>query len=141
MVFLEGGKAEEVLGLISHAGADAAIEELAGYDRGEQTTEAALAEGHVYDAPRRGQLEHSATMGAYTLTYNPFLGHGSLLREQEDPAGRSLPESGAPKEPQQGPARAPNRPRSHPGRQEAVGMDPSGDPLRTPSGLGRGMAV
>ena len=140
VVFLDGGKAEDVLDLISHAGTDAAIEEFAGYDRGAQTTEAASLRGTSTDAPRRGQLERSATNGAYTLTYNPFRSHVSLLREQDDPAGRSLAESGAPEEPQQGPARAKSGLRSRPGRQEVVGMDPFTDPLRTPFGPGRGMS-
>lgn len=89
VVFLEGSEADEVLDLISHAGADAAIEHLAGFDYGEETTQAALVNGYVYDDPPRGALDRVATKDVYTLTYNPFLGHVALLREYDalpDPA-------------------------------------------------------
>lgn len=89
IVFLEGSEADEVLDLINHAGTDAAIEHLAGFDYGEDTTQAALVNGYVYDDPPRGALDRVATKDVYTLTYNPFLGHVSLLREHDalpDPA-------------------------------------------------------
>jgi hypothetical protein len=89
VVFLEGSEADEVLDLITHAGADAAIEHLAGFDYGEETTQAALVNGYVYDDPPRGALDRVATKDVYTLTYNPFLGHVSLLRQHDalpDPA-------------------------------------------------------
>lgn len=89
VVFLEGNDADEVLDLINHAGTDAAIEHLAGHDYGEDTTQAALVNGYVYDAPPTGALDRVATKDVYTLTYNPFLGHVSLLRAHDalpDPA-------------------------------------------------------
>jgi hypothetical protein len=89
VVFLEGSEADEVLDLITHAGTDAAIEHLAGFDYGEETTQAALVNGYVYDDPPRGALDRAATKDVYTLTYNPFLGHVSLLRQHDalpDPA-------------------------------------------------------
>lgn len=89
VVFLDGSEADKVLDLIHASGADAAIERLAGYDHGEDTTQDALANGYVYHAPPRGALDRMATKDAYTLTYSPFLGHVSLLREYEalpDPA-------------------------------------------------------
>lgn len=89
VVFLQGEEADEVLDLISRDGTDAAIEHLAGYDYGEETTQAALVNGYVYDDPPRGALDRVATKDVYTLTYNPFLGHVSLLRQHDalpDPA-------------------------------------------------------
>ncbi|TAM70258.1 MAG: hypothetical protein EPN48_05450 [Microbacteriaceae bacterium] len=85
VVFLEGAEADKVLDLIRRDGADAAIERLAGFDVGEETTQAALENGYVYDAPPTGKLDRTAAgsvgAGTYTLTYNPFMGHVSLLRE------------------------------------------------------------
>ncbi|MBN9178785.1 MAG: hypothetical protein J0I43_15640 [Microbacterium sp.] len=89
VVFLQSEEADTVLDLIAKEGTDAAIEHLAGHDFGEETTQAALANGYVYDAPPRGALDRAASKDAYTLTYSPFLGHVSLLREYDalpDPA-------------------------------------------------------
>ncbi|MFT3889002.1 MAG: hypothetical protein QM713_12690 [Arachnia sp.] len=89
VVFLDGAEADRVLDLIHASGTDAAIEHLAGYDYGDDTVQDALANGYVYDAPPRGALDKVATKDVYTLTYSPFLGHVSLLREYDatpDPA-------------------------------------------------------
>lgn len=89
VVFLDGAEADTVLDLIHAAGTDAAIEHLAGYDYGEDTVRDALEGGCVYDNPPRGALDRMATKDVYTLTYSPFLGHVSLLREYDavpDPA-------------------------------------------------------
>jgi hypothetical protein len=83
VVFLEGSEADEVLDLISRAGTDAAIDHLAGFDFGEETTQAALENGYVYDTPPTGKLDRTATSEVYLLTYNPFMGHVSLLREYD----------------------------------------------------------
>ncbi|WP_194291315.1 hypothetical protein [Cumulibacter manganitolerans] len=83
VVFLDGSEADEVLDLIRREGADAAIERLAGFDFGEETTQAALENGYVYDAPPAGKLDRTATSEVYSLTYNPFMGHVSLLREYD----------------------------------------------------------
>lgn len=89
VVFLQGDDADQVLDLIDRDGTDAAIEHLAGFDYGEETVQAALENGYVYDQPPTGQLDKTSTRDVYTLTYNPFLGHVSLLREHgalPDPA-------------------------------------------------------
>jgi len=89
VVFLQGEDADRVLDIIENDGPDAAFEHLAGYDFGEETVQAALANGYVYDEPPTGVLDRTATHDAYTLTYNPSLGHVSLLREYDatpDPA-------------------------------------------------------
>ncbi|MDN6813175.1 MAG: hypothetical protein L0L92_02280 [Corynebacterium variabile] len=89
VVFLQGSEADEVLDLIDRKGTDAAIEHLAGFDYGEETVQDALENGYVYDDPPTGALDKVATRDVYTLTYNPFLGHVSLLREHgalPDPA-------------------------------------------------------
>ncbi|OJU41516.1 MAG: hypothetical protein BGN97_10110 [Microbacterium sp. 69-10] len=89
VVFLHGEDADHVLDLIEKNGPDAAIEHLAGYDFGEETVQAALANGYVYDEPPTGALDRTATHDVYTLTYSPSLGHVALLREYDatpDPA-------------------------------------------------------
>lgn len=89
VVFLQGDEADQVLDIIDHEGTDAAIDHLAGYDFGEETTRAALENGYVYDQPPTGALDRTATKDDYTLTYSPFLGHVSLLRTHDttpDPA-------------------------------------------------------
>lgn len=83
VVFLEGSEADEVLDLIRREGTDAAIEHLAGFDFGEETTQAALENGYVYDTPPTGKLDRTTTSEVYTMTYNPFMGHVSLLREYD----------------------------------------------------------
>lgn len=89
VVFLQGEEADQVLDIIEREGTDAAIEHLIGYDFGEETTQAALENGYVYDQPPIGALDRTATRDVYTLTYSPFLGHVSLLRTHDaipDPA-------------------------------------------------------
>ncbi|MGC0142687.1 MULTISPECIES: hypothetical protein [Micrococcales] len=89
VVFLQGEEADPVLDIIERDGTDAAIEHLAQWDFGEETTQAALENGYVYDQPPTGALDRTATGDVYTLTYSPFLGHVSLLRIHDavrDPA-------------------------------------------------------
>lgn len=90
VVFLDGAEGDKVLDLIHASGTDAAIEHLAGYDYGDDTVRDALSNGYVYDAPPRGALDRVATNGAYTLTYSPFLGHVSLLRQYDAPRDPAL---------------------------------------------------
>lgn len=80
VVFLQGQDADEVLAIIDRDGTDAAIDHLSGFDMGDETTQAALVNGYVYDEPPTGPLDRAATRGEYTLTYNHDHGHVSLLR-------------------------------------------------------------
>lgn len=86
VVFLQGQDADEVLAIIDRDGADAAIEHLAGFDMGGETTQAALVNGYVYDTIPTGPLDRAATHGEYTLTYNHDHGHISLLRTHAKPS-------------------------------------------------------
>ena len=85
LVFLQGQDADEVLVIIDRDGADAAIEHLAGFDMGEETTQAALTNGYVYDTIPTGPLDRTTSSGIYTLTYNHDHGHVSLLRTHPEP--------------------------------------------------------
>src|SRR5699024_4043396 len=80
VVFLQGEEADDVLELIDRDGPDAGIEHLTGFDYGAETTDAALDNGYVYDEPSTGALDRVVTEGDFALTYNPAMGHVSLLR-------------------------------------------------------------
>lgn len=84
VVFLQAEDADEVLAIIDRDGTDAAIEYLAGFDMGEETIQAALVNGYIYDQPPTGLLDRAATRGEYMLTYNHHHGHVSLLRTHPD---------------------------------------------------------
>jgi hypothetical protein len=119
IVFLQGAQADQVLDLLDRDGADAAIEHLAGYDDGDDTVQAALENGYVYDAPPTGMLDRTATRDVYTLVYSPFLGHVSLLREYDalpDPALLGI-DNPAPAAEAHG--RSAQRTTGHAGRREA----------------------
>jgi hypothetical protein len=83
VVFLQGEDADRVLDTITLKGTDHTIEELAGHDFGDETVEAALENGYVYEQPPAGRLDMTATRDVYTLVYNPFLGHVGLYREHD----------------------------------------------------------
>ena len=106
VVFLEGQDADEVLTIIDRDGADTAIEHLAGFDMGEETTQAALVNGYVYDTIPTGPFDRTATQGEYTLTYNHDHGHVSLLRTHPEPRESAVGAQAAKRTPGRRPARA-----------------------------------
>ncbi|MDE0545943.1 hypothetical protein [Microbacterium sp. C7(2022)] len=82
VVFLQGDGADEVLDLIERNGSAAAITHLSAWDYGDETTDAALVNGYVYDevpwtTTDRVELDNAS---AYALTYNRSFGYVSLLR-------------------------------------------------------------
>lgn len=83
VVFLQGEEADQIIETITLHGTDQAIEHLAGHDHGDETVEAALENGYVYDQPPIGQLDKTATRDVYTLVYNPFMGHVALYRQRD----------------------------------------------------------
>lgn len=83
VVFLQGGEADRLLDLIDQGGADAVIQELAGYDYGDETVDAALENGYVYDTPPQGLLDRTAQLDAYTLVYNQDHRHLALYRHMD----------------------------------------------------------
>ncbi len=75
VAFLQGEEADAVLDLIDRDGTEAAIAHLSGYDYGEETTQAALDNGYVYDdQPPTGSTDRTVQDGVYALTYNHALG-------------------------------------------------------------------
>lgn len=91
VVFLQGSEADEVLDLIDREGTQAAIAYLAQWDFGEETTNAALVNGDVYDQFPAGGLDQVAEHDGYTLTFNPAMGYVGLVREHPIPV--EAPES------------------------------------------------
>ncbi|BEH01855.1 hypothetical protein brsh051_11360 [Brooklawnia propionicigenes] len=94
VVFLQGEEADRVLDLIDQDGTEAAMEHLRGFDYGEETTSAALVNGHVYDEPPTGMSEQRVNDGAYALVYSRAFGHVALYREH-DPASETTTASTA----------------------------------------------
>jgi hypothetical protein len=82
VIFLQGEKAEGVLGMIDRSGATAAIEYLQRWDFGEETTEAALTNGYVYDRIPAGSTDLTIANddAPYALTFSKPFGYVSLLR-------------------------------------------------------------
>ncbi|UAL29808.1 hypothetical protein K8W59_19100 [Nocardioides rotundus] len=81
VVFLQGEEADRVLDVIDHDGPEAAIEHLRGFDYGEETTSAALVNGHVYDEPPTGMRDQRVNEGEYALVYSRAFGNVALYRE------------------------------------------------------------
>ena len=95
IVFLQGQDADEVLAIIDRDGTDAAIEHLTGFDMGEETTQAALVNGYVYDEPPTGPLDRVVEQGGYLLTYNHDHGNVSLLRTHPEARELDTPQAKA----------------------------------------------
>lgn len=80
VVFLHGEDADGVLDLIDRDGTDAAIEQLRGFDSGDETTRAALAKEDAYDVPPTDANTRMVTEVEYALTYSPTFGYVVLYR-------------------------------------------------------------
>lgn len=81
VVFLQGDEADRVLDQIDADGITAGIRYLQRWDYGNETTDTALAHGHVYDTVPTGALDWTAEHGDHVLVANPHLGQVSLLRK------------------------------------------------------------
>jgi hypothetical protein len=93
VVFLQGADADQMLGLIHQHGAVSAISHLVQWDRGDETTEAALVNGYVYEGIPTCPTDVVAEdheMG-YALKYNGTLGYVSLLRRDQRDAVEHRP--------------------------------------------------
>lgn len=80
VVFLQGEDADRALQLLDELRPIDTIDDLSGWDYGEETTQAALSNGYVYDAPPVAQLDHVVSSGEYTLIANASYRYVSLLR-------------------------------------------------------------
>ncbi len=68
VVFLQGQEADEILDVIDADGVLAGLDHLKHWDYGDETTNAALENGYVYDAPPSGPLEAEIQDGEYQAT-------------------------------------------------------------------------
>jgi hypothetical protein len=82
VVFLQGDEADAMLGMIDLMGAIAAIEHLQQWDYGDETIDAALTNGYVYDRIPAGRTDRiiEDDGSPYALTYSKQFGYVSLLR-------------------------------------------------------------
>lgn len=85
VVFLDRGQTDGVLDLIDEDGAQAGITHLAQWDTGQETTDAAMENGYVYDQPPAAEGDHLITEGDYTISYNQQMGHVALYRSVPAP--------------------------------------------------------
>ncbi|WP_336642381.1 hypothetical protein [Microbacterium sp. MMO-56] len=83
VVFLQGEDAERPLRILGELGHVDAVDYLAQWDYGDETTQAALENGYVYDEPGAGANDQVITSGDYALVVNPHMGYVSLLRRTE----------------------------------------------------------
>lgn len=85
VVFLQDDDAGELLAMIDREGEAAAIEYLQQWDFGDETTDAALVNGYVYDRIPEGSADRTIEDpdSPYALTYSELYGYVSLLRRYE----------------------------------------------------------
>ncbi|MDO5644993.1 MAG: hypothetical protein Q4G21_04780 [Dermabacter sp.] len=85
VVFLQGDEADRPLRILGELGHVDAVDFLAQWDYGDETTDAAMENGYVYDEPPAGQYDKVMHSGDYALVVNPHLGYVSLLRRHTEP--------------------------------------------------------
>ncbi len=85
VVFLQGDEAERPLRILGELGYVDAVDYLAQWDYGEETTQAALENGYVYDEPGEGTNDRVIMSGDYALVVNPHVCYVSLLRRYAEP--------------------------------------------------------
>lgn len=85
VVFFQGGEADRPLRILGELGHVDAVDYLAQWDYGDETTQAALENGYVYDEPGEGTNDQVAISGDYALVVNPYIGYVSLLRRYTEP--------------------------------------------------------
>ena len=84
VVFLQGDEADRPLRILGELGHVDAVDYLAQWDYGEETTQAALENGYVYDDPGQGTNDRVMLAGVYALVVNPHVGYVSLLRRHPE---------------------------------------------------------
>ena len=82
VAFLQGDQADEVLGIIDRSGPAVACDYLRQRDQGQQTTDAALRNGYVYNRIPAGTTDQTIEDEAspYALTYSTQSRYVSILR-------------------------------------------------------------
>jgi len=80
VVFMQGDEADEPLRILDELGYVEAMDYLAQWDYGDETTRAALVNGYVYNKPGEGTNDQVVTSGEYALVVNWRIGYVELLR-------------------------------------------------------------
>ncbi len=73
-----------MLDLIDREGSTAGVLYLSQWDMGADTVDDAIAIGHTYDELPSSASDKTATVDAYTMIYNPSLGHVALYRNPDE---------------------------------------------------------
>jgi len=89
VVFLEGEEADRPLRILGELGHVDAVDYLAQWDYGDETTLAALENGYVYGEPGEGTNDRVVISGEYALVVNPHVGYVSLLRRYSEPGAET----------------------------------------------------
>lgn len=93
ITFQDGDDADRALLILAELGHVDAIDYLAQWDYGDETTQDALANGYAYDEVPAFHHDQVLTSGDYAMVVNPGLRHVSLLRKfQPDPGDALDPE-------------------------------------------------
>jgi hypothetical protein len=71
VVFLQGDEADRPLRILGELGHVDAVDYLAQWDYGDETTDAAMENGYVYDEPGEGTNDRVMRSGDYALVVNP----------------------------------------------------------------------
>lgn len=100
VVFLQGDDADAVLAMIDRSGAAATTEYLRGWDSGDETTDAALTNGYVYDRIPAGATARTFEDDGspYAMTYSAQFRYVSFFRRylvDPDPEFVSAPRASA----------------------------------------------
>jgi hypothetical protein len=95
VAFLQAEDADRVIGVIRHSGPAAGIDYLRRWDHGDESTEAALTDGYVYEGIPSGKNDRTFVQprSPYALTYSQSHRYVSLLRRypaQPAPTPRAL---------------------------------------------------
>ncbi|WP_447943006.1 hypothetical protein [Microbacterium aurum] len=97
IVFMQGEEADDVLDMIDKDGPETAIQHLSRWDFGDETRDAALVNGYVYEEIAQSPADRVIrdVSSEYALTYNRQFGYVSLLR-RFNPVVEHVRESVAP---------------------------------------------
>lgn len=100
VVFLQGDDADDLLAMIDRSGPAATTEHLQRWDSGDETTDAALTNGYVYDRIPAGATDRTIEDDGsqYALTYSVQFRYVSLFRRypvEPDPEFVSAPRASA----------------------------------------------
>lgn len=90
VVFMQDSEADTVFDIIDRDGVAAALANLQRWDYGDETTDAALENGYVYDTIPAGPTDRIFKDDAsrYAMTYSTASGYVSLLRRYPDVTDR-----------------------------------------------------